>query len=511
MKVNNTIKAILMAALAAISYTIPQAQADTGAQMQTALNSIKSDYTDVYALTFTVTSYQGVNSGGSNTGCTLLELRSASSSGDNGYYLITTDFNCSSIYLSSDDNKPRFYNSDTQHADERIGGTYSGDVNTYTDTPSNRDYKLYGIFSQGKGLTGTAPLAGATYTVAYDGTNSTIVMKSTDGTINKAILKNTKLDLQAFSFYSTDKGETTFSTITNGSLTSLTDVYTWNGSDALTWDSHSWSLSLADGQSFKSGSDVAFNNEDANTVQADSVTAGNVAVNVDQTIVVAGDNVTFVSTTVGDGKTLTLKSSGGTIDLGEVSMGKGARLVVDASSDPLVLLNESAELEVAIMTIDSGYHVDFYTGNPQVEGTVTITESLTAGGAELYANLILDGATLNVNGGGDNALTLGSQFGIAEGTLVTLDANTLTALDALSLDESLTLIKNVDTLTYDKVYDGMWFGQLFERPDTLVGDFKVVADGDSFGLVKVSNVPEPTTGTLSLLALCALAARRRKH
>ncbi|MCQ2366951.1 MAG: PEP-CTERM sorting domain-containing protein [Akkermansia sp.] len=30
----------------------------------------------------------------------------------------------------------------------------------------------------------------------------------------------------------------------------------------------------------------------------------------------------------------------------------------------------------------------------------------------------------------------------------------------------------------------------------------------NFGIVKSSNVPEPTTGTLSLLALAALAARR---
>ena len=32
-----------------------------------------------------------------------------------------------------------------------------------------------------------------------------------------------------------------------------------------------------------------------------------------------------------------------------------------------------------------------------------------------------------------------------------------------------------------------------------------------FGLTKFSSVPEPATGTLSLLALAALAARRRKH
>lgn len=169
-------------------------------------------------------------------------------------------------------------------------------------------------------------------------------------------------------------------------------MYTWDASDALTWDSHSWSLSLADSQNFKSGSDVAFNKEDANRVQADSITAGNVAVNVDLAII-TGNDVTFGSTTVGDGKTLTLQSDGGSIDLGGVSMGEGARLVVDAADGALEIKSGNAELEVASMTIGSGYYVGVYTGNSQAEATVTITESLTAGDAELYANLKLVGGS----------------------------------------------------------------------------------------------------------------------
>lgn len=81
-------------------------------------------------------------------------------------------------------------------------------MNTYTATPSGQNFNLYGIFSQGKNLTHTAPaLSGASYTVACDGTDSTMVMKTTDSTINKAVLKNTQLDLQGFSFYSTEIGD----------------------------------------------------------------------------------------------------------------------------------------------------------------------------------------------------------------------------------------------------------------------------------------------------------------
>ncbi|MDO4817488.1 MAG: PEP-CTERM sorting domain-containing protein, partial [Akkermansia sp.] len=65
--------------------------------------------------------------------------------------------------------------------------------------------------------------------------------------------------------------------------------------------------------------------------------------------------------------------------------------------------------------------------------------------------------------------------------------------------------------------DDAWYDSVFSRTAAdgdykLKGDFNIVFDDelDSFGLKKFSSVPEPTTGTLSLLALAALAARRRR-
>ena len=197
--------------------------------------------------------------------------------------------------------------------------------------------------------------------------------------------------------------------------------------------------------------------------------------------------------------------------------------IVNWSANQLTLQNAES-MELKSMTIGAGSTVAVYTeGAESPEGTVTITESLVAGGGTLLANLVMeDGSMLDLQTGEGAmaALTLGSNLAFVDGGLVILDATTLAKLDELVMGTEGNYLELVHaatgtTLTYGEDgtanYNGMWFGQLFDRPDTLIGDFKVVADGTSFGLTKVNNMPEPTTGTLSLLALAALAARRRKH
>ena len=534
MKVNTTIKAILMAALAAISYTIPQAQAASEAEMQSALVAMKTGYTqgDVYALTFTVNTYQGYE--GEGHFILLMEpLTFSGNKGQNdGYFLVTTLPSPTTVYLSADDNNPRSYGSGTDSPNTWLSGSWDANTqtNTYTATPQRQQNWLYGAFSQGTNgaHTQTADrLLGATYTVAYDGSKTTIMMTTADGITNKAVLNGVSLNFNDFTFQTLtdgDSGKVGRTAIATGELPTLTKVYTWDGSDALTWGSNSWSLGLADSQGFKSGSDVAFNKEDANTVQADSITAGNVAVNVDQTIVVEGDNVTFGSTTIADGMTLTLQSTGGTIDLGEVSM-VGAKLVVDASEGQLEIQSDNDTLEVASMTIDSDYYVGVYTGNPQVEGTVTITESLTAGGATLNANLTLvghEGDKLVSWDLGGTQMTLGSTLTLdTESGLIQLDNETMLAIAGLEkVGDYVELVLNGGAPGALSYIGDEWFDGVFSRTYTneegletqLTGDYNVlVLDNGNFGIVKFSNVPEPTTGTLSLLALMALAARRRRH
>ncbi len=150
------------------------------------------------------------------------------------------------------------------------------------------------------------------------------------------------------------------------------------------------------------------------------------------------------------------------------------------------------------------------------EAKVGIGGTLTAGGATLLANLELqDGATLDVDG---KTMTLGSQLTL--GKNLYLDAATMKAMDALEVGQTHYIIRNYKgtNISYTENYDGAWYGSLFNRVSDetdnayrLTGDYTIVATPNEVGFYKVSMTPEPTTGTLSVLALCALAARRRKH
>lgn len=518
MKANTTIKAILMAALAAVSYTVPQAQAATAQQMQTSLtgDSLYTGYTqgNVYALTFTVNSYQGQHQAdGEDTGFFVLQMDSTGS--NQGFFLITTDYNHSSVYLSSDDDKPRGYNSSTQRADTWLTGTSSGDVNTYSATPSGQNYNLYGIFSQGKNRSHTVPtLNGATYTVAYDGTNTTIVMQSTDGVTNKAILNGKALNLKDFRFYSTASLKDGMSAIDAGTYDGLTNVYTWDGAtgSADSWTTAKWKLAAADGQNFKNVATgtaygVQFTKENAAATVSSNVRVGKADVKVDQTIAAeSGATATFASTSIGDAKTLTLKSaSTGTINLGAVTMGTDAKLMVDAAAGDLDILSANAALQITTMTIGDGQNVGVHQNN-SVSGA-TILETLNAGGGTLTADLTMaDGATLNLGG---KALTMGADSSFNVGGIVNLDATTLGLIEALEVGESQLLVSFAQGAETD-IIDGDWARTYFNLASITDADFKMSVEGNSIGIEKVSNVPEPATGTLSLLALAALAARRRR-
>ena len=195
----------------------------------------------------------------------------------------------------------------------------------------------------------------------------------------------------------------------------------------------------------------------------------------------------------------------------------------------VLTLDNAVDLELKSMTIGEGSTVAVYTDETAAtEGTVTITESLTAGGGKLYANLTLEGHEgeqllyWDLNGAGENALTLGSVLTLdTQSGLIQLDNETMQAIAALGdRGEYLELVLNggePGTLGYD---GDAWFDGVFSRTYTnaggeltqLGGDYNVqLLENGNFGIVKFSNVPEPTTGTLSLLALAALAARRRKH
>ena len=194
----------------------------------------------------------------------------------------------------------------------------------------------------------------------------------------------------------------------------------------------------------------------------------------------------------------------------EIVNTKDAKLTLDGLGDAVSVKNITVGQKgiVEILDYDSGQ-----------EATVTITEELAAGNGTLLANLEMANDSALLVDGAQKALHVGST--LTMGTNIALDGDTLVALDALAVGDYFWLIDAAEG--HDLVYegptgDGAWYDSVFSRVAAdgdyeLKGDFNIVFDDnlDAFGLQKFSNVPEPTTGTLGLLALAALAARRRKH
>ena len=190
--------------------------------------------------------------------------------------------------------------------------------------------------------------------------------------------------------------------------------------------------------------------------------------------------------------------------------------ITNVEGGTLTLNGLGEAVEVANITVGDDSAVEILSA-PETEATITVTEELAAGGGTLLANLVMaDDSALLVNGV-EKALHVGST--LTMNTNIALDETTLRALDGLDNGTCFWLINAADghELSYTGEYgEDAWYDSVFSRVAAdgdyeLKGDFNIVFnETDGFGLQKFSSVPEPTTGTLSLLALAALAARRRR-
>lgn len=200
-----------------------------------------------------------------------------------------------------------------------------------------------------------------------------------------------------------------------------------------------------------------------------------------------------------------------------LTLGNGDSAVkeVFATSGNIIFHNmgESA-ISLKEMTIGEGKQVGFYKGqglDAAAEATVSISQSLTAGtGAALLSNLVLEtNSHLDLDGG---QMYLGGELTL--GTNIGLDQDTLDAIAKLeNIGDVHKLFINYPETVITNSNDGDWARDHFDLSSITDADYKITVgeNGAYVGLVKVSNVPEPTTGTLSLLALCALTARRRRR
>lgn len=179
-------------------------------------------------------------------------------------------------------------------------------------------------------------------------------------------------------------------------------------------------------------------------------------------------------------------------------------------------LNAGARLSVGRLELGGGTSLGlFLQAENHVVSTATetsliVTDTLLVGGsgATLNANLeLVDGSTLALAG---NSLALGSSLTLGN---VLLDDATLAEVWALGAGESLTLFSGVDTLVVGgSSYTGA-FTTDAARIFANVGEadeYILIYSGSADGVVSIQAVPEPTTATLSLLALAGLVARRRR-
>lgn len=186
---------------------------------------------------------------------------------------------------------------------------------------------------------------------------------------------------------------------------------------------------------------------------------------------------------------------------------------ITAESGDITLNKMNAEIQLNELSVGSKIVrvntalADGGAAESTIEIATDGTISASTGGT-LYANLtLLSGSTLNLDG----VLALGSTLTLGNGII--LDGTLGNSVKSLQDGASVTLIQAADntTLAYgDSTYNGANAATYFAG----LGDgYTIKADSQVFAIQKTGSdpvVPEPTTGTLSLLALAGLMARRRR-
>ncbi|MCQ2366269.1 MAG: autotransporter-associated beta strand repeat-containing protein [Akkermansia sp.] len=250
------------------------------------------------------------------------------------------------------------------------------------------------------------------------------------------------------------------------------------------------------------------------------------------TLELDGNDANGYSTAVKVGADIDIKKTGSATQVfsGNMTQFNGS---IDVEAGTLNVMNiaASTSLNVKDVTIASGATLGVYNGatataDTDHEGTLTMKSGshLKAGGdnATLNANLVMEsGSTLEVSlAQATHGLTMGCSLSLNTGDL--LGTDDLGFVQNLQFGQYYYLYNGVDSLTVNSTqYEALNFEdykhfdmdaskvytQLDEKRYALVYSW----NGDNVGRVAITLLPEPTTSTLSLLALCALAARRRRR
>lgn len=180
----------------------------------------------------------------------------------------------------------------------------------------------------------------------------------------------------------------------------------------------------------------------------------------------------------------------------------------DAGKINLVQLAEDASLLLETLLITNGGSVSV-SPTTSASNTICIGENgmaLFGVGSELNADLTLGGGS-HVRF--DDVLTMNGQFSLGTGIILT--SKLLASMESMVPGDELILIQGTGPgLSYAENLDGNAANMFFNNIDAA---FRIMADENGFGLVMASAAPAPEPGTcvFSLVALSALAARRRRR
>ena len=182
---------------------------------------------------------------------------------------------------------------------------------------------------------------------------------------------------------------------------------------------------------------------------------------------------------------------------------------------------DGAILDTASLSVSAGSSASVFLRDAELKGAAGITfnagTTLQVQGDSLITGdvLLLAGSTLDING----AITINGGLTLGQG--LTLSGGILADIRSLQAGQSLTLVSGLESLavqTQELVrsveYTAVLGGQELAAADyfsNLQGaDNLVLAYDAAAGTMSIIAIPEPTTATLSLLALAGLCARRRR-
>lgn len=399
----------------------------------------------------------------------------------------------------------------------------------------------------------------AAYTKGSDGTYTSAAIGSTvsGATVTLNLNSQQQQELQAGQVYTlsvrvednTSLAHTYRTGIGQLSVGVNSDAYVWIGDKNNTWSSGAanWNHdSNAEGFLSNDVNNAIFGTKgQQKTVSlGEDITADRVIVQTDgYTWALNEKTLKSSSVEISDDATLTVSGTG-SVETGKLSGGNTATVAKDGNntstvqvsggatdfhgnikvSDGVLEIQSATELNVKDVMLDGGElllkNTEATVGWQVMEVSGTLKGGAAGTGASgnitLASGAVLDASAAAGNGGinltGAVTLNYGAQLSQNDLNIFVPGVLPGARYDLLTVTGDLTLTDSeghtIDAKTLGEGYDA---AKLFRNFTEGYFDLRYRSTGDNVGTFYLYTVvPEPTTGTLSLLALCVLTARRRR-